>query len=155
LIHPYHTQLSLAKPGINVTAEEFFMNDPNHHVLLKAEAISKTFPGVQALADVNLEVRSGEVLALVGENGAGKSTLIQVVTGALVPDSGSISLNGRGVQFHHPHEAEEAGIRDQVKVMVGGAPITQEFADKVGTDGFAPDAASATRYAKAMSGIGH
>ena len=47
----------------------------------------------------------------------------------------------------------EAGIRDQVKVMIGGAPITQDFADKVGADGFAPDAGSAARYAKAMLGI--
>jgi len=86
------------------------MNDPNHQVLLKAKDISKAFPGVQALADVNLDVRAGEILALVGENGAGKSTLIQILTGALEPDSGGINLNGKEVQFHHPHEAEEAGI---------------------------------------------
>jgi 5-methyltetrahydrofolate--homocysteine methyltransferase len=47
----------------------------------------------------------------------------------------------------------EANIRDQVKVMVGGAPITQDFADKVGADGFAPDAGSAARYAKNILGI--
>jgi len=47
---------------------------------------------------------------------------------------------------------EEAGIRDQVIVMVGGAPITQDFADKVGADGFAPDAASAARKAKELIG---
>jgi 5-methyltetrahydrofolate--homocysteine methyltransferase len=45
---------------------------------------------------------------------------------------------------------EEAGLRDQVKVMIGGAPITQEFADKVGADGFAPDAGSAARKAKEL-----
>ncbi|RME80258.1 MAG: cobalamin-binding protein [Caldilineae bacterium] len=48
---------------------------------------------------------------------------------------------------------EEAGVRDQVKVMVGGAPVTQDFADKVGADGFAPDAGSAARKAKALLGI--
>jgi 5-methyltetrahydrofolate--homocysteine methyltransferase len=48
---------------------------------------------------------------------------------------------------------KEAGVRQQVKVMVGGAPITQEFADKVGADGFAPDAGSAARHAKALLGV--
>jgi len=48
----------------------------------------------------------------------------------------------------------EAGLREKVKVMVGGAPITQDFADKVGADGFAPDAGSASRMAKAMLGVG-
>ena len=48
---------------------------------------------------------------------------------------------------------KEAGVRNQVKVMVGGAPITQEFADKVGADGFAPDAGSAARHAKALLGV--
>jgi len=86
------------------------MTDTNQQVLLKAESISRAFPGVQALADVNLDVRAGEILALVGENGAGKSTLIQILTGALEPDSGIIYLNGKEVQFHHPNEAEEAGI---------------------------------------------
>jgi len=48
----------------------------------------------------------------------------------------------------------EAGLREKVKVMVGGAPITQDFADKVGADGFAPDAGSASRMAKSMLGVG-
>jgi 5-methyltetrahydrofolate--homocysteine methyltransferase len=48
---------------------------------------------------------------------------------------------------------KEAGLRDQVKVMIGGAPITQDFAEKIGADGFAPDASSATRKAKALLGV--
>jgi 5-methyltetrahydrofolate--homocysteine methyltransferase len=47
----------------------------------------------------------------------------------------------------------EAGVRDQVKVVIGGAPITQDFADKIGADGFAPDAGSATRVAKGLMGV--
>jgi ribose transport system ATP-binding protein len=86
------------------------MNDKNHRVLFKAERISKAFPGVQALSDVNLDIRAGEILALVGENGAGKSTLIQILSGALAPDSGSIYLNDAEIHFNHPHEAEKAGI---------------------------------------------
>ena len=49
---------------------------------------------------------------------------------------------------------KEAGLRDQVKVMIGGAPITQDFADKIGADGFAPDASSASRKAKSLVGVG-
>jgi 5-methyltetrahydrofolate--homocysteine methyltransferase len=48
---------------------------------------------------------------------------------------------------------KEAGLRDDVKVMIGGAPITQDFSDKVGADGFAPDASSATRTAKQLVGV--
>ncbi len=86
------------------------MNENGNEILLKVEGVSKAFPGVQALLDVNLDVRKGEILALVGENGAGKSTLIQILTGALEADSGQIYLDGAEVHFNHPQEAEEAGI---------------------------------------------
>lgn len=82
--------------------------DPSH--LLRVDQISKAFPGVQALTNVDLDLNAGEILALVGENGAGKSTLIQILTGALQADTGSLYLNGRKVQFSHPREAEAAGI---------------------------------------------
>ena len=78
--------------------------------LLRVEQISKAYPGVQALSDVDLGLNSGEILALVGENGAGKSTLIQILTGALDPDSGNIYLDGEEVHFNHPQEAEGVGI---------------------------------------------
>ena len=60
--------------------------------LLKVEGISKSFPGVQALDDVSMEIHQGEILALVGENGAGKSTLIKVLAGVYIPESGRINL---------------------------------------------------------------
>ena len=78
--------------------------------LLRVEQISKTYPGVKALSDVNLGLNAGEILALVGENGAGKSTLIQILTGALEPDSGCLFLDGKEVHFSHPQEAEGMGI---------------------------------------------
>lgn len=84
--------------------------DSNGAAILRVESVSKAFPGVQALSDVSLDVRPGEILGLVGENGAGKSTLIQILTGALEPDTGQLYLEGQAVRFNHPHEAEAAGI---------------------------------------------
>ena len=78
--------------------------------LLKIEGISKTFPGVQALADLSMEVIRGEILALVGENGAGKSTLIKVLSGVYKPDAGRLLLDGKEVVIHNPLEAEKMGI---------------------------------------------
>lgn len=85
--------------------------------LLSMRGIVKSFPGVRALRGVDLELRRGEVLALLGENGAGKSTLIKVLAGAHAPDAGSIELHGQETRFHSPLEARQAGI----------AVIYQEF----------------------------
>src|ERR1700738_2256157 len=78
--------------------------------LLHMEGIDKSFPGVHALRGVNLELRAGEVLALLGENGAGKSTLIKVLAGAHVADGGVIRIGGRGRGFRTPLEARLAGV---------------------------------------------
>lgn len=82
----------------------------NKDCLLSVDGVSKAFPGVQALSDVSLQVNSGEILAMVGENGAGKSTLIQILSGALQPDTGQLFLQGQKIIFRNPHEAEAAGI---------------------------------------------
>jgi ABC-type sugar transport system ATPase subunit len=78
--------------------------------LLSMEHISKSFPGVQALDDVSLQVYAGEVHALVGENGAGKSTLMKILNGALPKDAGTIRLDGREVSLQTPGDALAAGI---------------------------------------------
>jgi ribose transport system ATP-binding protein len=78
--------------------------------LLEVAHINKRFPGVVALDDVSLKFMPGEVHALVGENGAGKSTLMKIMSGAYLPDSGSINLNGEKVSFSHPQEAQAKGI---------------------------------------------
>src|SRR5437660_10088710 len=78
--------------------------------LLEMRGITKRFPGVVALQDVSLELRAGEVLALLGENGAGKSTLIKVLGGAHLPDAGSLRINGVERQLRNPVEARRAGI---------------------------------------------
>lgn len=79
-------------------------------VILTMKGIDKSFPGVHALDHVNLEVRKGEVHALMGENGAGKSTLMKVLTGIYTKDSGSITYEGKEVEFHNTKEAQDAGI---------------------------------------------
>ncbi len=79
-------------------------------VILTMKGIDKSFPGVHALKEVNLEVKKGEVHALMGENGAGKSTLMKVLTGIYSKDKGSIVYEGKEVEFQTPKEAQQAGI---------------------------------------------
>jgi len=82
------------------------MSDP----ILRVEGISKGFPGVQALQDVHLEVRAGEVLVLVGENGAGKSTLMKILSGIYTRDEGTIAFEGEDVELTSPLQAQQLGI---------------------------------------------
>jgi inositol transport system ATP-binding protein len=78
--------------------------------LLRMAGIGKRFPGVQALADVHLEVLPGEIHALLGENGAGKSTLLKILSGAQQPDEGTIEFAGSRVTMATPHGAQDLGI---------------------------------------------
>ncbi|MBO1901051.1 sugar ABC transporter ATP-binding protein [Leucobacter weissii] len=77
---------------------------------LEMRGISKSFPGIRALADVDLEVRAGEVHAIVGENGAGKSTLMKILAGVYQPDRGTISLEGEETRVSGPIDARRRGI---------------------------------------------
>lgn len=79
-------------------------------VILTMKGIDKSFPGVHALDHVDLEIRKGEVHALMGENGAGKSTLMKVLTGIYTKDSGSITFERKEVEFSNPREAQANGI---------------------------------------------
>lgn len=81
------------------------------------EGIHKRFPGVHALKGTDFSIRSGEVVALLGENGAGKSTLIKMLGGAHTPTEGVIRLDGEAINFDSPHDSREAGV----------AVIYQEF----------------------------
>ncbi|WP_378143782.1 ATP-binding cassette domain-containing protein [Cnuibacter sp. UC19_7] len=78
--------------------------------VLSLTGISKSYAGVKALSDVSLEVMPGEVHALLGENGAGKSTLMNVASGTVQPDGGSITVAGQDIQTLTPHLAAELGI---------------------------------------------
>jgi ABC-type sugar transport system ATPase subunit len=78
--------------------------------LLEARGITRMFGSVVALSDVNLEVREGEVVGLVGDNGAGKSTLLKILCGALQPSSGQLLVEGSPVTFHSPKDSRGRGI---------------------------------------------
>src|SRR5579871_6704935 len=78
--------------------------------LLEAKGIVKEFPGVRALRGVDLLLRAGEILAVVGENGAGKSTLNKILGGVQRPDSGTIHIDGGEVRFNSPNDARAAGV---------------------------------------------
>jgi rhamnose transport system ATP-binding protein len=80
------------------------------HQLLQVEGLSKAYAGVQALRDVSLDLRAGEVHAIVGENGAGKSTLIRILTGAVQPDAGTLTIDGAPLAGHGPLAARDRGI---------------------------------------------
>ena len=78
--------------------------------LLQLRDITKSFGSVQALTDVDFEVRNGEVMALAGDNGAGKSTLIKCIAGTHAADSGEILFEGNEVHIHGPKDAAKLGI---------------------------------------------
>ncbi len=79
-------------------------------IRLRLTGITKHFPGVTANAGISLDVRRGEILAILGENGAGKSTLMSIVSGMLDPDEGSIEVDGRPARIRKPADARDLGI---------------------------------------------
>lgn len=95
-------------------ADQKNSNDAEHkeetQPLLEMRSITKRFPGVLALSEVNLTVSPGEVLALVGENGAGKSTLMKILSGVYTSDHGEIIFKGKPVHFTNTRQSQNAGI---------------------------------------------
>ncbi len=86
------------------------MNDNGSTPVLSLEGVSKSFGPVQALSDVDFEVRHGEVVALVGDNGAGKSTLVKTIAGIHPADEGTISFEGQEVTITNPTDSVALGI---------------------------------------------
>ncbi|MCY3806781.1 MAG: ABC transporter ATP-binding protein [bacterium] len=85
-------------------------SDRTDSIRLRLTGITKHFPGVTANAGISLDVRRGEILAILGENGAGKSTLMSIVSGMLDPDEGSIEVDGRPARIRKPADAQDLGI---------------------------------------------
>ena len=103
----------MAAPAASIAANTLIgpmraATDPSP--IIELRDISKSFPGVQALKNVHLDVHAGEVHALLGENGAGKSTLIKIVSGVYQPDVGTIRIDGGDIRFDSPFAAQRAGI---------------------------------------------
>ena len=78
--------------------------------VLRAENISKSFGPIEVLSGISLDLKPGEVHAVIGENGAGKSTLMRILSGHIAPTKGSLHLNGRPITFSGPVDAESHGI---------------------------------------------
>ena len=85
-------------------------SEPPLQKILDLRGITKRFAGVRALGGVDLDLHSGEILALLGENGAGKSTLMKILSGVYKPNEGTIHFEGREVKFERPHDAQALGI---------------------------------------------
>lgn len=84
--------------------------NPSKSSLVSVEGVTKHYPGVRALTGVSLDLRLGEVHALVGENGAGKSTLIRILSGDVRPDAGTVKVGGQAARFVSPHDARCNGL---------------------------------------------
>ena len=80
------------------------------NTILRLKGINKSFSGVQALKDIDIEIKAGTIYCLLGENGCGKSTLIKIICGVYSPDSGEIELDGKVVRHMTPIEAMSQGI---------------------------------------------
>jgi fructose transport system ATP-binding protein len=100
------SEREVAYGGVPAGKESIYTAQP----VLQARKLVITFGRVVGLDGVDLDLYPGEILAVIGDNGAGKSTLIKCLTGAYVPDSGEILMNGRPVSFRKPQDAREAGI---------------------------------------------
>lgn len=82
----------------------------NDNFLLSVQGVNKRFGGLQALSDVGLQIKPGEIYGLIGPNGAGKTTFFNVITGLYQPDTGSFELDGKPYSPSAPHEVAKAGI---------------------------------------------
>lgn len=134
---------------------------PAGDVLLDCENVSLSFGSVQALRDVTLTLREGEITALVGDNGAGKSTLVRCISGIHRPDSGHLVFDGEKANFHSPEDARDAGIETvhQNLALVEDLTVWQnlflnrEIVRKIGPIAWLDRRAMQTRAKEMVSGL--
>jgi len=100
------SEMDVAYGGVPAGKENIYSQQP----VLSARKLVITFGRVVGLDGVDMDLYPGEILAVIGDNGAGKSTLIKCLTGAYIPDSGTITMNGQPVAFRKPQDARAAGI---------------------------------------------
>ena len=126
-------------------------------VIVSMKNIVKNFPGVKALDNVDFELRSGEVMALLGENGAGKSTLMKILSGVYTKDGGTMEIYGKSYDTLTPKQAQAAGVAATI-VMPTTTPLvkvnnTKDYGAQVVLHGEVFDDA-AELAAPALSGQG-
>ena len=100
----------MLQPAAERSADNDRTSPPASQVALRVTDAAKAFGATQALRSASIEVRTGEIHAIVGENGAGKSTLIRILTGVERPDSGTITFEGQAVEVRSPQHAQAMGI---------------------------------------------
>jgi L-arabinose transport system ATP-binding protein len=105
------TEPAAPVPSTESIDQREFTGAPNPPGTLEIRNVSKAFPNVQALSDISLDIRPGQILAFMGENGAGKSTLLKIINGDYRMDTGTLTLDGQPLSFSSPNDAHKAGIR--------------------------------------------
>ena len=127
-------------------------------VTLRADELGKAYGPITVLADVSLEIRAGEVHAIIGENGAGKSTLMKLLSGHVAPTAGHISMEGRPVEFRTAVEAEAAGIVlvHQEILLAGDLTVAENLflGREIGPGPMVDDRAMNRRTAELLARIG-
>ncbi|MCL2403496.1 MAG: ABC transporter ATP-binding protein [Coriobacteriia bacterium] len=103
--------------------------EQQHEILLEVKGVTKRFPGIVACDEINLEIRKGEIYALLGENGAGKSTLASMIFGLYQPDEGQIFIRGEEVQIDSPNEAValDIGMVHQHFKLISNYSVTENI----------------------------
>ena len=126
--------------------------------LLSVSGLSKSFPGVRALHNVDFDLKPGEVHCLIGENGAGKSTLVKIIAGVQAPDDGDMQVNGVTASFSGPLDAQNAGIACifQELTVVDGLTIAENIAlgDEPGSFGIFRQSQARKRAEQLLASIG-
>jgi len=129
-----------------------------NETLLSIRGLSKAFPGVRALHNVDFDLRAGEVHCLIGENGAGKSTLVKIIAGVERPDSGTLKVGSSSLHFTGPLDAQNAGIACifQELTVVDGLTIAENIAlgDEPSNFGFFDQSGARQLAEKLLANIG-
>ncbi len=128
-------------------------SDKGSRKVIELKSITKKFPGVTALDNVSMDVREGEVLALLGENGAGKSTLVKILYGVYTPDSGEIIVNGERVSINDPKDAIRLGIVmvSQSPQLIDSLTVSENIIIGLGEYGVLSHVSSVKEYIKRVS----
>ena len=134
------------------------MPNETNDIVLSVRNISKSFPGVQALSSVSLDIRRGEVHVLMGENGAGKSTLMKLLAGIYEPDGGEILLEGTPVRMENPLKAQKLGVNliNQELNIAGNLTVAENvfMGNEPSRFGLVDRAEMAERAAEALAKLG-